>query len=307
MPSPIKHSSSTTKSKSSPKYTSPTPLKSRTSTITLDNINDDVLQIMLQRITIKQLLHIYKTNTAFSEKKLVIEMEVVDLSNLTIGMQTINFLDKILDKSKIRKLILNNTKFVIKMSEQFSGNTKIFENVKELRIKDTQIDEKANYFLKKYLNIEDIKSLKIRRLVLDNISFASDEDYEAFNYNIEYYQNLDELIINNFNSVESRGYDANGINYFNELIEKIRVLENLKRLRINHTDINEETDWDETLLFVDVFLETLDELVNLKYLKFYKNSISEDKLDEIERGLSDRFTKHKKHKNVWIIKKGHSV
>lgn len=280
--------------------TSTTALKSRTSTITLDNINDDVLQIMLQRITIKQLLHIYKTNTAFSKKKLVIEMEVVNLSNLIIGIQTINFLDKVLDKSKIRKLILNNTRFEIKTSEQFSGNTKIFENVKELHIKDTQIDAKANYFLKKYLNIEDIKSLKIRRLVLDNISFASDEDYEDFNYNIEYYQNLDELIINNFNSVEGRGYDANGINYFNELIEKIRVLENLKRLRINHTDITTETDWDENLVFVDVFLETLDELVNLKYLKFYKNTISKEQLDVIERRLSDRFYKNK---NVWIIRK----
>jgi hypothetical protein len=230
----------------------------------------------------------------------MLEMEVVDLSNLTIDMQTINFLDKVLDKSKIRKLILNNTKFVIKMSEQFSGNTKIFENVKELHIKDTQIDVKANYFLKKYLNIEDIKSLKIRRLVLDNISFASDEDYEAFNYNIEYYQNLDELIINNFNSVEGRGYDAGAINYFNELIEKIRVLENLKRLRINHTDITAETDWDENLVFVDVFLETLGELKNLQYIKFYKNNISIEQLDEIEEGIKDRFTKHK---NVWIIRK----
>jgi hypothetical protein len=303
MPSPIKHSSSPTKSKSSPIKTSTTALKSRTSTITLDNINDDVLQIMFRNLTIKQLLHIYKTNTAFSKKEVVIEMDVVDLSNLTIDMQIINFLDKVLDKSKIRKLILNNTNFAIKTPEQFSGNTKIFENVKELQIKNTAINVKANYFLKKYLNIEDIKSLKIRRLVLDNISFASDEDFEAFNYNIEYYQNLDELIINNFNSVEGRGYDADGINYFNELIEKIRVLGNLKRLRINHTDITAETDWDETLVFVDVFLETLGELVNLQYLKFYKNNVYKEQLDEIERGLSDRFTKHKKHKNVWIIRK----
>ena len=280
--------------------TSTTALKSRTSTITLDNINDDVLQIMFRNLTIKQLLHIYKTNTTFSDKGIVIEMEVVDLSNLTIDRQTINFLDKVLDKSKIRKLILNNTKFVIKMSEQFSGNTKIFENVKELQIKDTQIDVKANYFLKKYLNIEDIKPLKIKRMLLDNISFASDEDFEAFNYNIEYYQNLDELIISNFNSVEGRGYDANGINYFNELIEQIRVLGNLKRLRINHTNITAETDWDETLVFVDVFLETLGELVNLQYLKFYKNTISKEQLDEIEEGLKDRFYKHK---NVWIIRK----
>ena len=286
MPSPIKQSLSTTKSK--------------TSTITLDNIKNDILQIIFKDLTIKQLLDIYKTNTIFSNKGMIFEMNVVDLSNLTINMEIINFLDKVLDKSKIKKLILNNTKFVIKTPDNFLGNTKIFENVKELQIKNTIINVKANYFLKKYLNIEDIKSLKIRRLILDNISFATDEAFDDFNYNIEYYQNLEELIINNFNSIEGRGYDANGINYFNELIEQIRVLENLKKLRINHTDIISETDWDENLVFVDVFLETLGELVNLQYLKLYKNNIYKEQLDEIEEGIKDRFYKNK---NVWIIRK----
>ena len=272
------------------------------SIITLYNINDDVLQIMLQRLTIKQLLEIYRTNTAFSERNLVIEMEVVDLSNLTITKKIINFIEKVLDKSKIRKLILNNTRFKREgNSAQFSGNTKIFENVKELLIKDTIIDEIANYFLKKYLNIEDIKSLKIRRLILDNILFASDKDFEDFNYNIEYYQNLEELIISNFNSIEGKGHDPNSINFFNELIEQIRVLVNLKKLRINHTDIAAETDWDENLVFVDVFLETLSELENLKFLKFYKNKIDAVLLDKISEGLKDRF---KKHKNGWLVKKG---
>lgn len=275
---------------------------SKTSNMTLYNIHDDVLQIMLQRLTIKQLLEIYRTNTAFSEKRLVIEMEVVDLSNIIITKTIINFIEKVLDKSKIRKLILNKTRFRIEGNrEQFSGNTKIFENVKELQIKDTRIDDNANYFLKKYLNIEDIKSLKIRRLILDNISFVSDKDFEDFNYNIEYYQNLEELIISNFNSIEGKGNDPDTINYFNELIEQIRVLVNLKKLRINHTDIITETDWDVNMVFVDVFLETLSELENLKYLKFYKNEIYEGQLYEISEGLKERF---KRNKNVWLVKKG---
>ena len=295
------------KSSSSPKAPLKQPLQLRTWSIMLHNINDDVLQMMFKNLTIKQLLDIYKTNTAFSDKGIMIEMEVVDLSNLTIDMQTINFLDKVLDKSKIRKLILKNTKFEIRSSSSNSKtkiNTKIFENVKELQIKDTQIDEKANYFLKKYLNIEDIESLKIRRLVLDNISFASDEEFEAFNDNIEYYQSLDELIISNFNSVEGRGYDIEPINYFIELIDQIKVLDKLKRLRINHTDITAETYWDERHDFVEVFLGTLELLENLQYLKFYKNNISKEQLDEIEEEIKNRFYKRK---NVWIIKKGHSV
>jgi hypothetical protein len=227
---------------------------------------------IFENITIKQLIEIYETNTTFSKKGIVIEMKVVDLSDLIITKKTLDFLDKVLDKSKIKKLILNKTKFEIKTSEQFSGNNKIFENVKELQIKDTTIDVKANYFLKKYLNIENFQSLKIKRLILDNIKFASDTDYEDFNYNIEYYQNLEELIISNFNSVEDKGgYNNDDINYFNELIEKIRVLVNLKKLRINHTDITTETDWDENLVFVDVFLETLSELVNIK-MKLMKSS-----------------------------------
>ena len=300
MPLSIKQSLTTTKSTLSPKYTSSTLSKSNTSTITLDNIKDDILQIIFKNLNIKQLLHIYKTNTTFSNKRMIFEMDVVDLSNLTIDMEIINFLEKVLDKSKIKKLILNNTKFVIKTPENFLDNTKIFENVKELQIKNTIINEKVNYFLKKYLNIEDIKSLKIRRLILDNILFATDEAFDDFKYNIEYYQNLEELIINNFNSIEGRGYDANGINYFNELIEQIRVLVNLKKLRINYTDIIAETDSDENLVFVDVFLETLGELVNLQYLKLYKNNIYKQQLDEIEEVIKDRFTKKK---NVWLITK----
>jgi hypothetical protein len=257
---------------------------------------------IFENITIKQLIEIYKTNTIFSKKRIVIEMKVVDLSDLRITKKTLDFLDKVLDKSKIKKLILNNTRFDIKTSEQFSGNNKIFENVKELQIKDTTIDVKANYFLKKYLNIENFQSLKIKRLILDNIKFASDTDYEDFNYNIEYYQNLEELIISNFNSIEDKVYNADAINYFNELIEKIRVLVNLKKLRINHTDITAETDWDENLVFVDVFLETLSELVNLKYLKLYKNEIDEVQLNEIKEGITDRFYKIK-NKNVWLIRK----
>jgi hypothetical protein len=258
---------------------------------------------IFENITIKQLIEIYETNTTFSKKGIVIEMKVVDLSDLIITKKTLDFLDKVLDKSKIKKLILNKTKFEIKTSEQFSGNNKIFENVKELQIKDTTIDVKANYFLKKYLNIENFQSLKIKRLILDNIKFASDTDYEDFNYNIEYYQNLEELIISNFNSVEDKGgYNNDDINYFNELIEKIRVLVNLKKLRINHTDITTETDWDENLVFVDVFLETLSELVNLKYLKLYKNEINEKQLNKIKKGITDRFSKNK-NKNVWLIRK----
>jgi hypothetical protein len=147
MQSSTRKSSSSSTRKSLPSSSSKAAKQSsKLGTTTLYNIHDDVLQIMLQRLTIKQLLEIYITNTAFSDKGIILEMEVVDLSNVIITKKTLDFLDKVLDKSKIKRLILNNTRFEIKTSEQFSGNNKMFENVKELQIKDTRIDEKLIIF-----------------------------------------------------------------------------------------------------------------------------------------------------------------
>jgi hypothetical protein len=73
------------------------------------------------------------------------------------------------------------------------------------------------------------------------------------------------------------------------LIEQIRVLVNLKILKISNTDINTETESDTDLIFTDVFLETLEELVNLKHLIFTNNDIDIVLLRKISKKIKKKF------------------
>ena len=304
MPSSLKKSPSTAKtnkSKSSPKITSlmtsPLSSKSKTSSIKLDNIPDDILVIILNRLDILHMIKVYLANTSFAKKKLVLELETVDLSNLKVNKFIIDFIDKNLDKSKIKRLVLNNTSF--SSDEEFIhlvGNTKIFENVEEIQIKKTLIDKNCTDFFEKYWDLKKLDESKVKKLVLDTLSFFSDDDFDKFIYNIEYYQNLEELEINNFQ------YKYEGsIGYFNIMIEQIRVLVNLKTLKISNTDIDAETETDTELVFADVFLETLEELVNLEHLTFYNNDIDIVLLRKISRKIKKKF-KHLKTYGIGVYK-----
>jgi len=295
MPLPLKQSPSTAKpnkSKSSPKLTtlrtSPPSAKTNKSSLILVNIPDDILIKILNGLDILDLIKVYLANTSFAKKKFVLELETVDLSNLKINKFVINFINKNLDKTKIKKLVLNNTSFSInKKFADLLGNTKIFENVEEIQIKNTLIDKNCTDFFEKYWDLKKLELSKIKKIVLDNISFLSDEDFEKFIYNIEYYQNMEELVINNFSSRE--GKEEGSINYFNLMIEQIRVLVNLKILTISNTDIIVETETDFDMEFVDVFLETLKELVNLEHLTFYNNEIDHRQLVKISRKINTKY------------------
>ena len=289
MPSSAKQQSLSTakinKSKSPSKSPRQQSSKTKTSSLILDNIPDDILVKILNTLDIFHLIKVYSTNTSFTKKKFVLELETVDLRNLKIDKNIINFLDKHLDKSRIKKLVLNNTSF--SSDEEFihlAGNTKIFENVEEIQIRNTMIDKNCTDFFEKYWDLKKFDSSKIKKMILDNISFLSDDDFDKFIYNIEYYQNLEELEINNFQ------YKYEGsIGYFNLMIEQIRVLVNLKILNISNTDINAETDTDTEMVFTDVFLETLEELVKLEHLIFINNDIDIVLLRKISKKIKKKF------------------
>ena len=289
MPSPAKQQSLSTakinKSKSPSKSPRQQSSKTKTTSLILDNIPDDILVKILNTLDIFHLIKVYSTNTSFTKKKFVLELETVDLRNLKIDKNIINFLDKHLDKSRIKKLVLNNTSF--SSDEEFihlAGNTKIFENVEEIQIRNTMIDKNCTDFFEKYWDLKKFDSSKIKKMILDNISFLSDDDFDKFIYNIEYYQNLEELEINNFQ------YKYEGsIGYFNLMIEQIRVLVNLKILKISNTNINAETDTDTEMVFADVFLETLEELVKLEHLIFINNDIDIVLLRKISKKIKKKF------------------
>ena len=289
MPSSAKQQSLSTakinKSKSPSKSPRQQSSKTKTSSLILDNIPDDILVKILNTLDIFHLIKVYSTNTSFTKKKFVLELETVDLRNLKIDKNIINFLDKHLDKSRIKKLVLNNTSF--SSDEEFihlAGNTKIFENIEEIQIINTMIDKNCTDFFEKYWDLKKFDESKIKKMILDNISFLSDDDFDKFIYNIEYYQNLEELEINNFQ------YKYEGsIGYFNLMIEQIRVLVNLKILKISNTDINAETDTDTEMVFADVFLETLEELVKLEHLIFINNDIDIVLLRKISKKIKKKF------------------
>lgn len=295
MPSPAKQQSLSTakinKSKSPSKSPRQQSSKTKTTSLILDNIPDDILVKILNTLDIFHLIKVYSTNTSFTKKKFVLELETVDLRNLKIDKNIINFLDKHLDKSRIKKLVLNNTSF--SSDEEFihlAGNTKIFENIEEIQIINTMIDKNCTDFFEKYWDLKKFDESKIKKMVLDNISFLSDDDFDKFIYNIEYYQNLEELEINNFQ------YKYEGsIGYFNLMIEQIRVLVNLKILKISNTDINAETDTDTEMVFADVFLETLEELVKLEHLIFINNDIDIVLLRKISKKIKKKFKNLKTH------------
>jgi hypothetical protein len=294
MPSSLKKSQSTrkpNKSNSSPKITSlmtsPSLVKTKrkTSSIKLDDMPDDLLIKILNGLDILNLIKVYLGNSSFAKKKLVIELETIDLSNLKVDKFVIDFIDKNLDKSKIKKIIFDNTSFANnKMFIDLPGNAKIFENVKEIQIKNSVIDKTCTDFFEKYWDLKQFNKSKIKKIVLDNISFFSDEDFDKFIYNIEYYQNLEELEINNFQCK----YEGS-IGYFNLMIHQIRVLVNLKILTISNTDITAETDTDLDMIFVDEFLETLEELVNLEHLIFTNNDIEHSQLMKISKKIKKKF------------------
>jgi hypothetical protein len=85
------------------------------------------------------------------------------------------------------------------------------------------------------------------------------------------------------------------------MIEQIRVLFNLKTLKISNTDIDAETETDTELVFADVFLETLEELVNLEHLIFYNNDIDIVLLRKISRKIKKKF-KHLKTYGIGVYK-----
>jgi hypothetical protein len=294
MPSSLKKSQSTrkpNKSNSSPKITSlmtsPSLVKTKrkTSSIKLDDMPDDLLIKILNGLDILNLIKVYLGNSSFAKKKLVIELETIDLSNLKVDKFVIDFLDKNLDKSKIKKIIFDNTSFANnKTFIDLPGNAKIFENVEEIQIKNSVIDKTCTDFFEKYWDLKQFNKSKIKKIVLDNISFFSDEDFDKFIYNIEYYQNLEELEINKFQCK----YEGS-IGYFNLMIHQIRVLVNLKILTISNTDITAETDTDLDMIFVDEFLETLEELVNLKHLIFTNNDIEHSQLMKISKKIKKKF------------------
>ena len=129
----------------------------------------------------------------------------------------------------------------------------------------------------------NINKLKIKKLILDSISFENDEVFNEFilsirlRHNINYYKNVNEVIINNFVSIEGK--------YFITLIENIGFFSNLKKLTITNTDIINEVLAIDAFAFAETFVTMLEYLEKLEQLIFDYNYIRKIDIREITKGV----------------------
>ena len=112
------------------------PTVSRSSSKTqpiLDGVSSNILDIpddILGNFDIRTLAALYST-----KKNLKISLETLDLTGSIINKTIIYFINYNLDKTKVKKLILNNIKFEDQRSfNAFIETLKSFENIKELEI-----------------------------------------------------------------------------------------------------------------------------------------------------------------------------
>ena len=195
-------------------------------------INDNINKLEIKKIILDKNLHYYQINNMYyelekiflSQKVPIFDIKILDLTNVTIDTDVIIFIDNNINKSKIKKLILDSISF---------------EN-----------DEVFNEF---------ILSIRLR-------------------HNINYYKNVNEVIINNFVSIEGK--------YFITLIENIGFFSNLKKLTITNTHIINEVALDiDVFAFAEIFVTMLEYLEKLEQLIFDYNYIRKIDIREITKGV----------------------
>ena len=287
MPSPIKQSLSINKSKSPPKNflqkTSP-----QTKKTTLANIPDDVLSsYFYKKSNLKMIMNMYSLNKSFNlKKKELIDIHTLDLSNLMINAGVIKFINDNINKLEIKKIILDKNLHYYQINNMYYELEKIFLSqkvpildIKILDLTNVTIDTDVIIFINNNIN----KS-KIKKLILDSISFENDDVFNEFilsirlRHNINYYKNVNEVIINNFVSI--------GGKYLITLIENIGFFSNLKKLTITNTHIiNEVVLAIDAFAFAETFVTMLEYLEKLEQLIFDYNYIRKIDIREITKGV----------------------
>lgn len=191
MPLPIKISASKTQPKKTRKALSKTPTKRKSRAvsaqpssktkktagspskqsdeITFPRIPDDILSFVSRTLTLTDIVKINSLNKSFRSKKIIYNLEKVDLRHVTINNIIIDALSH-LNKEKVKKLILQNIKFKDQDSfDKFIEIFKSFINIEELKIdgfwSDQYLYKKANgeynkFFITIIMSIEFLKKLK---------------------------------------------------------------------------------------------------------------------------------------------------
>ena len=172
--------------------------------IKLDNMPDELLVTMLNKLDLKELIKIYSTNHSFATKNLIFELETLDLTRAIINKTIIDFINKNVDKTRVKKLILDDITFEDeKCFNAFIKYLKNFENIEELQIcrfwseqdKYKRINKHYNnYFI---LLIENIRSLEnLKKLTIKSIDIEEEtENNREKSFSIVFIETL-KLLVN---------------------------------------------------------------------------------------------------------------
>ena len=259
------------------------------------NIPDDVLPVFYNNLNLKQIINMCSLNKSFNSKKVLSELETLDLTNIILNADVLKFINDNFTKSKINKIILDKNLHYYQISNMYHELKKIFKSkkmpvfeIETLDLTNVTINADVIEFIDKNIN-----KFKIKKLILDNITFENDNIFELFIEQMEYYEYVEELVINNFHSIKedrqlNQDPNIHNICYFKDLISSIGFLTNLKILTLTNTNITEETKWDNDLdNFIDVFIEMLNNEQNLEVLIFKNNIIKEQYILDIKYGINE--------------------
>ena len=221
--------------------------------------------------------------------KITSRMKTPRVSQRSTSATLMNIPDDILTVL-YKNLNISQLMIMYRLNTSFSTKKGALFDVETLDLTNVRIDATVFNFIE-----DNINKLKIKKIILDNISFADDEVFNAFILTIRlrhlanHYKNVEELVISNFDALDGKYIDpeVEPINYFLILIENIGFFSNLKKLTITNTNIIEQLDWDidGRSAFTESFVEMLGYLENLQHLIFDYNNIEPRDLQAITKGV----------------------
>jgi len=187
--------------------------------IKLGDLHDELLGNILGRLDLKKSMKIKGLNHSFAEKNLVIEPETLDLTRAKINKTLIDLLNKNSDKTKVKKLILDDI---------------IFED-----------EEGFKAFIEYLKNFKSVEELQICRFWSEQGKYKRTNNHYN-NYfillieNIRFLENLKKLTIK---SIDIEEETENNIEkpFSIVFIETLKLLVNLKHLTFEHNLISPDT------------------------------------------------------------------
>jgi hypothetical protein len=167
---------------------SPPHSRTKIPSLLLGELHDELQGKIFNKLDLKNLIKLYSINHSFAKKNL--ELETLDLTNAEINITIINFINKNLDKTKVKKLILKDTTFKDQLSfNKFIQTLRTFENIEELEIIRFWSNQYAyvrrsnnsnKHYNKFFIDlIENIRFLKnLQKLTIQNTDIDGETDYD---------------------------------------------------------------------------------------------------------------------------------